>query len=73
MTDTMLVTMHRRPIAKGGCHFMFVDHRDRAGFVPADQLPSVGDVVVVEVTPVPSRDWPRWSAKAVLPFYPTAA
>jgi hypothetical protein len=74
MTDTFLVTLHRRPTPNGGYHFMFVDHRDRAGFVPADQVPSiVGDVVVAEVTPAPSKHWPRWSAKAVLPFYPTAA
>lgn len=74
MTQTLLVTLRRRPAPNGGYHFMFVDHRDRAGFISADQVPSiVGDVIVAEVTPAPSRHWPRWSAKTVLPFYPTAA
>lgn len=73
MTEALLVTLRRRPTPNGGYHFIFVDHRDRAGFVPADQVPRiVGDTVVAEVTPVPSKNWPQWTAKAVLPFYPTA-
>lgn len=74
MSDTLLVTLRRRPKPNGGYHFMFVDHRNRAGFVPADQIPSlVGDTVVAEVRPLPSQHWPRWTAAAVLPFYPPAA
>ena len=50
MTEALLVTLRRRPIPNGGYHFMFVDHRDRAGFVPADQVPRiVGDTVVADV------------------------
>lgn len=74
MTDTLLVTLRRCPIPNGAFHYMFVDHRDRAGFLPADALPSaLIETIVAEVTPVGSGPWPQWTATALLPFHPSAA
>jgi len=74
MTDTLLVTLRRRPIPNGTFHYMFVDHRDRAGFIPADVLPSaLIETIVAEVRPVASNPWPRWAAISLLPFHPNAA
>jgi hypothetical protein len=55
MAHTLLVTLQRRPAPNGGHHFMFVDHRDRAGFIDADQVPSsLVETIVAEVCPLPA-------------------
>lgn len=73
MSDSLFVTLRRRPIPDGTFHYMFVDHRDRAGFIPADALPNtLIETIVAEITPVASHPWPRWTATALLPFHPNA-